>query len=81
MNKEAKQTKITNVMKIESGKFLINDKVVLSNIDMNDDGVLSFSYDFNDKTFDDELAKELCTSFILESLEAGINKSTVAEER
>jgi len=61
--------KVKSITKIETGKYMLNEKVVLSDIDAKDDGTLSFVYAYTDETLDEDSVKELCTNFIIETLE------------
>jgi len=60
---------ITGVVKLEEGKYKINDAIILSNLDFCEDGV-SFKIDYDENMLTEEEANSISDEFINLALKA-----------
>lgn len=67
---------ITNVMKIVEGKYLLNEKVIVSDFNFEDEHV-QYKIDYNEDEISPEEAQEIADTFILSALRAaaGLNEN------
>jgi hypothetical protein len=60
---------INSVKRVKGGKYMVNDCVVVSNINVNNNGELVCSFDFDENEITEEKAEFLAYEMISQSFE------------
>ena len=73
---------ITNVMKIKEGKYLLNEKVIVSDFNFADEHV-EYKIDYNEDEISPAEAQEIADTFILSALRSavGLNENDEKVEK
>lgn len=66
---------ITHVMKITEGKYLLNEKVIVSDFNFVEDHV-EYKIDYNEDEVTSEEAQKVADEFILTALHKAVNENT-----
>ena len=75
LNKQSseKAQNIDSVKKLAHERYIINDKVIISDFIFEDDNI-SYKIDYDEELIQEESATELANKFILDALESAMEK-------